>query len=268
MGTKYESRIYPYSYKSMVLRRKSEDTRELIPMTDLHFGSLTHRADLAEQAKEYILKNDAWVFDLGDTIELATRNSIGAGVYEQTMNPDQQIDYAIEWYKPIAERGLLLGILDSNHHARSMRESGINATKQIARGLGVPYLGYSAFLWLRVGSQTYSIWGHHGVSGSTTPHGKMAAVRKLGADVDCDVCVSGHTHVIHHHEELRRRVNPTTKGYEKYKKHYVIGGSYVDYEQGYPQQANYTPEVLGTPSLILHGDKKRVEFKRNIVNDD
>jgi len=229
----------------------------------MHWGARSHKTEALMRTRAWILKNDAVVWDLGDPIELATRHSVGAGVYEQTISPDEQIDKLLDFYEPIVDRGLLLGMVDSNHAFRAYKEVGINITKQVARTLGVPYFGHSGFLLLRVGDITYKIFGHHGTSGSATFGGKVNSVTKLGRDVDCDIVVMAHVHDIHHHTENIRGINNKTKCYEERAKHYVITGSYVGHE-GYPEQANYTPVTIGTPALVLSGDERNVEFIRNI----
>ena len=251
----------------MVIRRKAPKDKYLVGLSDIHFGAKTARTDLAERARDWILKHDAWVWDLGDVIELATRYSVGAGVYEQTRSPDAQIDWAIEFYKPIVERELLIGMVDSNHQARSYKEVGINSTKQIARGLGVPYMGHSGHLLLRVGKQTYTVFGHHGKSSTVTPQGKVAAVLKMGDSVDVDIVMMAHVHRIDHQVELQRTIDLRSKAAIKKEKHYIITGSYVDYDEGYPEAAQYTPEELGTPALLLHGSEKKVSFIRNIIHE-
>ena len=144
-----------------VIRGKFSGDIQLIGFSDQHIGAKTCNKDKLYHAREYILKNNVKVFDLGDLLELATRYSVGAGVYEQVLNPDEQIDKAIDFYEPIAKKGLLLAMTSSNHHARAFKEVGIDITKQIARILRVPYVGHSGFLYLRVGKQTYIIFGHH-----------------------------------------------------------------------------------------------------------
>ena len=187
-------------------------------------------------------------------------------MYEQEFGPDKQIDLAVEFYQPVVKAGLLLGMVSSNHHNRSLKEVGIDVTKRIARELRIPYLGHSGFLLLRIGEQTYTVFGHHGTGVGTTPSGKVGAIVKLGHSVEADLILMGHVHTILHHVELVRTIDTKTKATIKKPKHHVITGSYVDYDSGYAEEAQYTPETLGTPALLLHANEKKIEFIDNIVH--
>lgn len=45
---------------------------------------------------------------------MATRDSVGAGVYEQTEHGQSQYEIMVGWLKPLADKKLILGSLNGN----------------------------------------------------------------------------------------------------------------------------------------------------------
>ena len=91
----------------------TSDRIEIVPTADLHAGASTFDEKRAIAHRDYILSDpDRYTWSLADDHENATKTSVGAGVYEQTMSPSQQRVWLAEYYRPLAEAGKLLGIME------------------------------------------------------------------------------------------------------------------------------------------------------------
>lgn len=60
-----------------------KDYAEVIFIGDAHYGSPQFDKPRFLAMLDYCLKQKLYVFLMGDLIELATRHSVGAGIYEQ-----------------------------------------------------------------------------------------------------------------------------------------------------------------------------------------
>ena len=150
---------------------------KLLPIGDIHFG---HKATNVEKFTDYInyIKKtpNAYMLGMGDYIENATRYSVGAGVYEQTIPPQEQLEAMIEFLEPIKDK--IIGLHDGNHERRTYKDDGHTPTWSMCAILDVPYLGYTSKSYLRVGKNAYNIFSTHGISMATTVGGKLNALMK------------------------------------------------------------------------------------------
>jgi len=76
---------------------------------DIHYGSPQFDKARFLAMLEYCLHSKTYVLLMGDLIEVGTRNSVGAGVYEQECNADDQFTQMVKWLTPLAHAGLILG---------------------------------------------------------------------------------------------------------------------------------------------------------------
>jgi len=239
-----------------LLRRSCKgNKRYLLPFGDVHIGAPGCNLKKAKDYIQWAIDNDAWILGMGDLIENASRHSVGNGVNEQTLRNDEQIDAAIELLKPVAKKGLLLGLLHGNHEWRADKEVDINPTKYIARVLGVPFLGYTIFLYLRVGKITYTVYALHGASSSTKPAGKVGALFDLSRGVNADLYLMGHVHDLFTGADVVRYVDMASKTAKEKKRYYALTGSYLEYFDGYGEMKGYTMVKLGSPRVRLDGTK-------------
>lgn len=198
---------------------------------------------------------------MGDLIENSTRESVGSGVYEQTMDPQQQMLSIIDILEPLSKKNLILGMITGNHEERTRKDSGFDPTIIMARSFQVPYLRYGAFIKLRCGSMNYIVYATHGSSGSKYTHTKLAAAMKLGNFVDADIYLYAHTHGLNHVSEKRKRVNLKNKTVEEYEVHYVLTGSFLGYDDSYADMKDLPPSVIGYPVIRFSSGKRRIEIE-------
>lgn len=94
--------------------KEGRDYVEVVFIGDCHYGSPQFDEPRFLSMIDYCVDNNLYVFLMGDIIEMATRDSVGAGVYEQTENGQSQFETMVDWLKPLADRNLLLGLLQGN----------------------------------------------------------------------------------------------------------------------------------------------------------
>lgn len=85
------------------------DFAEVMFIGDVHYGSPQCDVERFTRMLDYCLKHKIYVFLMGDMIEMSTRHSVGAGVYEQEIPGQSQHEQMVEWLHPLAEAELILG---------------------------------------------------------------------------------------------------------------------------------------------------------------
>ena len=234
------------------------DKQTIVLMGDEHIGNKYYNKDFHKRIVEWCYENKIPIILMGDTLETATKTSIGAGVFEQDDIVQGQLEKAVKLYKPLAKEGLILGNHIGNHEARVFNTSGANLSKIFSQMLKIPYLGVGAVHYLKVGDQNYLLYTTHGSSGARLPHTKIANTIKMASMIDVDIYAQGHLHQLSHHVQNYYKINKRSKTIEEVHKHYILTGSYLDHWGSYAQVANYEPARKGSPKLKLSGLEKRV----------
>jgi predicted phosphodiesterase len=224
----------------------------LLPFGDWHIGHKTCDIEKIKGYRTWALKNNAWVIGMGDLFENATIGS--PSVYDQTIPTDDQKDLIYDMLLPLAKKGLILGLIQGNHEHRSWKETGNNLTKDICRALQVPYLGYSAFIRAKVGSQTYIIFATHGATGSRFTHTKLQKCVGLSAFVDADCYLMGHVHELASIAKLKRYIHTKNKVIRAKRQFFILTGHYLNYDDSYADMKNLEPSKLGSPRIRLNGE--------------
>lgn len=238
-------------------KRPKKDYTSVIFLGDIHWGSPECDKDRVRKQVDYCDKTNTYVFLMGDLIENSTRNSVGAGVYEQTINPEQQVEEIVELLKPLADKKLILGTLHGNHEDRTYKESGFNPSKIIARDLDIPYLGGAGWNLWRVGDESYKIYSIHGASGSQYIHTKLNVMRKISHSFNADIIAHGHFHECVTASIIVQDIDKRGKKLIENKKYLIGTGHYLKYE-GYAQQKGMSIGKMGSPKVKFYGNKKDI----------
>lgn len=90
------------------------DYAEFLALGDIHYGHPACDIARVEKQVQYCLNNGVYVLGMGDYIEAGLRGSVGDSVYMQNLNPQKQMDFILELFQPLADRGLILGLHDGN----------------------------------------------------------------------------------------------------------------------------------------------------------
>ncbi|GAF93605.1 unnamed protein product, partial [marine sediment metagenome] len=120
---------------------------------DIHYGSKFTAKDELLNVLDWCNDNDNPMILMGDIMETATRDSVGAGVYEQDEIVQRQLEHMVNLFKPLNH--LILGSHVGNHEARVYNKSGLDLAKIFAKMINVPYLGVGAAHIIRVGNKSY-----------------------------------------------------------------------------------------------------------------
>ena len=235
------------------------DKQLLVLMGDTHIGSKFFDEELHKKHLDYCLENKLPVLLMGDMIETATRDSVGAGVYEQDEIVDEQYEHAIHLFKPLADEGLILGMHPGNHEYRIYKSSGFDITKAMCRELGVPSFGFGKLHYIRVGNQGYTLYTTHGSSGSRLPHTKIKSVIDLERLADAEIYAMGHLHQLTHHAGKFYDVDKRTRTVIEKRKHYILTGSYLNHWGSYGHMKNMQPSINGCVEIEFNGLEHKIQ---------
>ena len=235
--------------------KEGKDYAEVVFFGDWHYGSRECDNKRALAMLKYCLEKKIYVFLMGDLIEAGTRYSVGAGVYQQKLNPQQQMEYIVEQLKPLADAGLILGFISGNHEARIEKETGIDIGKIMAKLLGVRYLGYACWNLFRVGKQNYTVYTLHGSTGSRFVYTKLKAVVDISHSFDADLICHAHVHEISSVSQTVQRVDMRNKTIVERKKFLLLTGHYLRYDQGYAQAKGLPIPKMGSPKVKFFANK-------------
>jgi predicted phosphodiesterase len=220
---------------------------------DTHIGSKYFDEDLLKQILEWCYEKKSPIILMGDMIETATRDSVGAGVYEQQEIVDEQIGHFNYLFNPLAADGLILGLHPGNHEMRVFNSSGLNLAKQMSKQLKVPYFGWGKIHYFLVGKQGYTLYTTHGSSGARLPHTKIKGAIDLANLAEAEVYAMGHLHQLSHHVRNFYDVNKRSKKVEEHQKHFILCGAYLNHWGSYGHVKSYEPMRKGSPKVKLGG---------------
>lgn len=243
----------PIRCNRRILSTQARDYAEVIFIGDVHYGSPQCDIERFRNMLAYCFKHNVHIFLMGDMIELATRHSVGGGIYEQKFNGQTQHEQMVEWLAPLANKGLILGSHSGNHEERAYKESGVNIAKALARELDVPFLGDACWNSFRVCDQIYTIYSMHGRTGSRFDGTALLAVERISTSFYADMVVHAHIHkCINSIVMMQRVVDGTVR---EHKKHLLVTGSYLRYDGGYGQTLGLPISKLGSPKVKFYATK-------------
>ncbi len=238
--------------------RDGRDSAEVLFLGDIHVGHPQSHVDKAVEMINYCISNGIYIMFMGDMIEAGLTTSVGDTVYHQKLNPQEQMETVIDLLEPAAQKGLCIGYLAGNHEARIKKTTSIDVSKMICKSLKIPYLGYAAWNIWYVGNQSYTVYTHHGASGSRFIHTKLKAAIDLSHYFWGDVVAMGHVHDVDSTVIERQYVDKVSKTVKVTKSYIVLTGHYLGYDRSYAQEKGYPPSKLGSPKVLFSGVKKDV----------
>lgn len=197
---------------------------------DVHLGHPACDLEKAKHNLNFAVEHNMYTILMGDLLECATRNSIGDGVYQQKLNPHEQMEEMIEILRPAAEKGLILGSHQGNHEMRIQKDTGIDIMKIMCKELKIPYLGSACWSLLKVGIQSYSIYSLHGATGSKFIYTKMKSLVDIAHNFSAEIIAQGHTHEIAQEAITEQYIDRRSGCVKERKKYLILTGSYLKYD--------------------------------------
>jgi len=233
---------------------------------DEHLGSKYHDLELHKKAINQILERDnTYLVLMGDALETATKDSVGAGIFEQDQIVEEQLDAYVELHMPLAKAGKLLGVHMGNHEWRVFKHSGMNLVKNMVKQWNyasptpVRYFGHGIFHYLQIGSQNYTIYTMHGGSGAIKPVSKLNSIINLQNLADADLYVMGHTHGLGHIPLESYAIDRRNKAVIKKERHFINSGTFLSHWGSYAHMKGYPPSKKGCPLVEFSGETKKIK---------
>lgn len=237
------------------MRIKHFNQCQLMGIGDIHWGEKNCDINLVRRTIDYCLKNRVYVLGMGDLLNVGTKQSIGKGPYDQYCDTTEQFKQIRRLLLPLAKENLLIGLLEGNHESRSSNE-GMDIMSLLSESLEVPYFGYSVVLKIIVGKNAYIGYATHGKGGSTALSSVINQVKKLSNIVDADFYMRGHSHKLFAFSTPIRRVDVRNNKLIETERYFIDTGSFLKYDNAYPDQANLEPVMTGTALITLSGVRR------------
>lgn len=249
--------IYTYEFNEKLHKEKG---LVLVPITDVHLGNRQANIAYFKDFVQYILDvpNAVTVLN-GDLAETATKVSVGKAMFEENVNFPEQIKMLAEILKPLAKAGKILGIGPGNHEERVANLIGMNPMELLAEKLDVPYFGYQGYFRIFVNGIRYNCAFFHGAGGGATTGSKANTAEKINKVVpNADLYFSGHTHGKQSHSDIVYTFDDASAELVPLKRTYVVGGSFVEYWDAYPEMKGLAPVATGLVRCELRPNVKDI----------
>lgn len=236
----------------------------IVPLQDLHIGDPRFREDIFNSIKSWILEapNRFAVLN-GDLFNVALKHSVSS-VYEDVMNPREQLRYGKKLFDGLQER--ILSATTGNHEERIARETSIDIMEEFADWVGCAYDPGGVCLKIKFGKDTrhgdpvcYAVYHTHGSSAAQLIGGKALAMDRIAQVIPvADVVISGHTHA---KLTFKDRVIIPDLNKNKLRYHertFVNASSLLDWG-GYSERKSYRPSAIGLTRIVLNGKRRDVQ---------
>lgn len=237
------------------LKPRKNNHADIILFGDLHAGHPTCLWDKAQAMLDYCLEKKLYILLMGDLLECGITGSVGDSIYTQSLNPQAQMESVIEILKPLADKGLILGLHAGNHEHRIFKTTGINVAKNIAGWLDVPFLHAACWNLFKVGNQNYTLYSLHGATGSRFIYTKLKAATDISHYFSADIIAHAHIHDIGSVSFERQYIDMRNKQVAYRKQYVVLTGHYLGYSLSYAQEKGLPPSKVGSPRIQLYSDR-------------
>lgn len=222
-------------------------TIKLYAIGDVHIGA--KEADI-EGFKAFISRlqneDDSYICVVGDILNNGLRDSL-SNVYEETIPPSIQVEYAAEILEPVKHK--ILGCVGGNHEYRSIKSVDYDPLFQVMTFLRIPELYRQNFAFVRINLERGNTKEHYALY---LTHGKSANKQKQFAQAGVegvDAVVCGHTHngLVQKHSRmvLTTRNNVIMRPIVE-----LTATSWLRYG-GYAARAQMIPSVTSDPQALL-----------------
>ena len=235
------------------------DYIKLLPMGDFHHGHRSSNTPMVDRCIERIYKDDhCFTWQAADLTENSGRYSIGGGVYEQIMSPQQQQDEMTEKIRRVAHKTLFGS--SGNHGYRSWKAVGLDPDMNIAKAFDIPYFLGQYHIDINWRGKLFTIVGYHGKGGGSSPRGRLdAVIRTARLNEIADYHVMFHLHTRMQTEFVIPKRDRKNMTLVDHKSRAVLFGGFLNYWREYCDVGAMEKTFIGTYSLILCADgKKRI----------
>lgn len=234
---------------------------KLIPLFDIHFGSVLHNNILWNKVVKLILEKNCYCYIGGDILEFV--NVDHKHFCYKNLPPDFQtnldrilsysVEYAIEKLQPIKDK--ILFIHAGNHDVRFLDRIGFDPITAIAKELDIKYYTNSyevlcKFIFKNKRTYTFDLYSHHGVGISTKAGSLINRLEDILSSFDADIYIMGHSHQLIFTYKNFLFLNNTGTQLLKRKKYMLRVGGFRDSRTknfaDYSEKLGHKPSTIGT----------------------
>jgi hypothetical protein len=243
---------YDFNDKQRFPRRPGQV--ELIHLTDLQIGSKQFEKAKFIRYRNWILAEpNRFALLGGDIVNAATILSVGSP-FDDTGEPIEEVEEAVEILKPLADAARLLGYVGGNHERRTSKTFG-DCGRLIAKELKVPYSGGVQLIDIYYGEHKpfkVSLW--HGAGSAQTKGAKAQKLHKFMGQHHSQLYLMGHLHdcVVLPDWRIEREGSRL----RKVKIMGVMSSSFMGYWNSYAETYALNPSDTMMGRAILYPDGK------------
>lgn len=216
-----------------------------------------------------------YAFVGGDVLENALHTSKSAS-YNTKMSPLNEQKWVLDKVLlPLADKGRILGVTDSNHSVRTDNQAGIDPIEQLVERVNaevkgvqppIPYEKSGIWVGATLGKRPnngkpfcYGVYYHHGWSAGRRAGTPLNAATDIMRWLGADVIVLGHSHG--KAGTKSRRFDPDWANGRFVNKNVACGvtGGYLLYG-GYARARGYAPQEEGATIVRLSGTRKEAKI--------
>jgi predicted phosphodiesterase len=235
------------------------------PLGDWHLGSEHCDEKLIRKTIEEIKANkNARIILMGDLSETATKDSVGAGVYEQKENAQQTMMTIKSILWEVRDR--IDGIVTGNHEERIYKTSGFDITLYLAQILGIEdkYMRYQGVVAYTLNKRTFTINVWHGSGGGGSAGASLNKLQRQADYINCDIYLMGHVHKRQVHTKTMFLCDTRNNKIVKQDQYFIVTGSTLDYENSYAEMVGLVPSMKGFTKIVLSSNGIETKNKKQM----
>lgn len=233
---------------------KKKKPKPIVFFGCVHIGAKTADLELGKKYVDFVRKHDGYAILLADNHECAVPRKAHM-MFEQDLTPQEQLDYSVEFFKPIKNN--IIGAVTGNHAWRAYHDSGLEMDKEMMARLGKSgrYFRFQGVTEIHYGSQKYRIVFAHG---NNIGRNVFTNCEKLNAQYPtADIYVASHAHILSYFCTQSRDFN--SKGNATLRDiHYISTGSMLNTPL-YAEIAMYRPQPKGFAVAWIYPNEYRVD---------
>lgn len=253
-----------------IIYYKRGDIFRLHNLGDIHYA-IKHCAEAKIKAKVGEVKSDPlslWL-GMGDYAEFIYPsdprwdNKVIVDEVNKDNIAEDETKWVVNLFEPIVEQGV--GLLEGNHEDAIRRHLHVDVQKNISDRLGLPNLGYSAFVRFifrrENSSESHVVVGFftHGSGYAITKGAKLNKLQRVMDMFEADIYGVAHMHDIITDTKPYLKIDNQLRIKQLEKVGAVTGSWFKTYAQGvgasYGEKKTYPPTTLGCPIFTIVPDK-------------
>jgi predicted phosphodiesterase len=235
----------------------NHDELILAPIGDIHIGSPHFDAKVLEKHLDWIREHreNTRIILMGDLLETALKDSVGAGWAEQQETIMQHLYKAKTLFYEF--RDIIDGIIEGNHELRVYQRTGLLLMGLFAQMMDLEdkYLQYQGVIKYQLNGRAYNVAVWHGAGNGRMTGSSVNRLEKQTETVFADLYLMGHTHKQHVHCKDVWVPDPRSLTLKPMTQWFVNTGHSLNYDGSYAEQYGLPPSTKGFPLIYLNGKR-------------